>query len=235
MFLGETSVVLGTWYRVLVLLIYLVCVYTRYQVCTINPFRTAVPFWGQFTQISSSLSPKRDWGSKGVNATDSNARNNGIGYVIPTAIPVYTWYSFRVIPIGEFFFQFFDIFFAQFFNLPYVLSWFFFPNVWILTNLFFCFWRISRIVSERLRILIHISIYVQILEIMKKTLSDTNEPFSSRYAMQINIVHNGHVLLYEQRWISGTFLQDCSRIMNRPAVRVRRSSQIHGSGLVGSG
>ena len=31
-----------------------------------NPFRIAVPFWGQTTQISSSLSPKRDCGSKGV-------------------------------------------------------------------------------------------------------------------------------------------------------------------------
>ena len=34
---------------------------------TINPFRTAVPFWGQNSQCSSSLSPKRDCGSKGVN------------------------------------------------------------------------------------------------------------------------------------------------------------------------
>ena len=33
----------------------------------INPFRTAVSLWGQTTQISSSLSPKRDCGSKGVN------------------------------------------------------------------------------------------------------------------------------------------------------------------------
>ena len=30
----------------------------------LNPFRTAVPFWGQSTQSSSSLSPKRDCGSK---------------------------------------------------------------------------------------------------------------------------------------------------------------------------
>ena len=35
---------------------------------TINPFRTAVPFWGQTCQISSGLSPKRDCGSKGVKA-----------------------------------------------------------------------------------------------------------------------------------------------------------------------
>ena len=33
----------------------------------INPFRTAVPFWGQITQFSNSLSPKRDWGPKRVN------------------------------------------------------------------------------------------------------------------------------------------------------------------------
>ena len=32
----------------------------------IDPFRTAVPFWGQTSQISSSLPPKRDCGSKGV-------------------------------------------------------------------------------------------------------------------------------------------------------------------------
>ena len=32
-----------------------------------NPFRTAVPFWGQTSLISSSLYPKRDCGSKGVN------------------------------------------------------------------------------------------------------------------------------------------------------------------------
>ena len=31
-----------------------------------HPFMTAVPLWGQSTQISSSLSPKRDCGSKGV-------------------------------------------------------------------------------------------------------------------------------------------------------------------------
>ena len=35
--------------------------------CPINPFRTAVPFWGQTTKILSSLSPKRDCGSKRVN------------------------------------------------------------------------------------------------------------------------------------------------------------------------
>ena len=32
----------------------------------VNPSRTAIPFWGQTTQISRSLSPKRDCGSKWV-------------------------------------------------------------------------------------------------------------------------------------------------------------------------
>ena len=36
---------------------------------TLNPFRTAVPFWGHSIQTSSSLSPKRDCGSKRVNIT----------------------------------------------------------------------------------------------------------------------------------------------------------------------
>ena len=40
----------------------------------LNPFRTAVPFWGQTTRISSSFSPKRDCCSKVV------ARNNNTGY-----------------------------------------------------------------------------------------------------------------------------------------------------------
>ena len=35
-------------------------------ICRVNPFRTAVPFWGQTSQISSSFVPKRDHGSKGV-------------------------------------------------------------------------------------------------------------------------------------------------------------------------
>ena len=32
----------------------------------LNPFRTAVPFWGQSSLISSTLPPNRDCGSKGV-------------------------------------------------------------------------------------------------------------------------------------------------------------------------
>ena len=34
-------------------------------------FRTAAPFWGQTSQILSSMSPKRDSGSKGVKRAGS--------------------------------------------------------------------------------------------------------------------------------------------------------------------
>ena len=40
----------------------------------INPFRTAVPFWGHTTAFSSSLSPKRDCGSKGVKVVTIHRR-----------------------------------------------------------------------------------------------------------------------------------------------------------------
>ena len=40
---------------------------SHYHQRAINPFRTAVPFLGQTSQIMSNLSPKRDCGSKGVN------------------------------------------------------------------------------------------------------------------------------------------------------------------------
>ena len=36
----------------------------------VNPFRTAVPFWGQSTQISSRLPQKRDCGSERVKASN---------------------------------------------------------------------------------------------------------------------------------------------------------------------
>ena len=39
---------------------------------SINPFRTAVPFWGQSSLILSSLSPQRDSGSKRVNNQNHN-------------------------------------------------------------------------------------------------------------------------------------------------------------------
>ena len=44
------------------------CVYDVTMCASVNPFRTAVPFWGQTTQSSSSLSPKRDCGPKRVNS-----------------------------------------------------------------------------------------------------------------------------------------------------------------------
>ena len=71
-----------------------------------------------------------------------------------------TTQNLRFILIGELFFHNFDIFFAQFFNLQY------FPY----------FWRISRVVTERFRVLIQISNYFQTLEIKEKTLSDKSEP-----------------------------------------------------------
>ena len=39
-------------------------------------FRTAVPFWGQTSLISSSLSPKRDCGSKGVKNNGARSSSN---------------------------------------------------------------------------------------------------------------------------------------------------------------
>ena len=47
----------------------------------LNPFRTAVPFWGQTSRISSSLSPKRDCGSKG-NRRDANVVAKTDGFCI---------------------------------------------------------------------------------------------------------------------------------------------------------
>ena len=60
----------------------------------------------------------------------------------------------RVFLVREFVFHNFDMFFAQFFNLPYFPD--FSSNYYVKFNEVFCFWRISRTVTERLRILIHI-------------------------------------------------------------------------------
>ena len=46
----------------------------RHQPFLLNPFRTTVPLWGQTTQISSSLPPKRDCGSKGVKGARNISR-----------------------------------------------------------------------------------------------------------------------------------------------------------------
>ena len=93
-------------------------------------------------------------------------------------IPATFFVIHRYVPIfiGEPFPHIFDFFFPQFFNLPYFPD-FFFPNVLNLTNLIFLlFLIISRILTERLRILIRISHYFQTLEIMEKTIPDKNEP-----------------------------------------------------------
>ena len=52
-----------------------------------NPFSTAAPFWGQTTQILSSLSPERDCtGPKRVNpvSLESHHRFNNLVRDIPT-------------------------------------------------------------------------------------------------------------------------------------------------------
>ena len=42
----------------------------------VNPFRTAVPFWGQSTQIPSRLPPKRNCSPKRVNTRSRRLSNN---------------------------------------------------------------------------------------------------------------------------------------------------------------
>ena len=46
----------------------------------LNPFRTAVPVWGQSSQISSSLSPKWDCGPKRVKRVQPRTRYDRIRY-----------------------------------------------------------------------------------------------------------------------------------------------------------
>ena len=53
-----------------------------------NPFRTAVPFWGQTTQTSSSLSPKPDCGSKGVNVKNTRTHQCSTRVTFVAEIPV---------------------------------------------------------------------------------------------------------------------------------------------------
>ena len=50
-----------------------------------NPSRTAVPFWGQTTQIPSSLSPKRDCGPKRANPNPGTKRPKNGRETQPTA------------------------------------------------------------------------------------------------------------------------------------------------------
>ena len=46
---------------------YSTCFFHHDKTTPFNPFRTAVLFWGQTTQTSSSLTPERDCGPKRVN------------------------------------------------------------------------------------------------------------------------------------------------------------------------
>ena len=43
---------------------------------TVNPFRTAVPFWGQNPQFVSGLFPKLDWSSKTRCSSTTNILTN---------------------------------------------------------------------------------------------------------------------------------------------------------------
>ena len=74
----------------------------------------------------------------------------------------------RVILIGELFPHNFHIFSRNFSIFQIFL---FFSKYVNFSKLFFCLWRISRIVEERLRILVHISNYFQTLKIMEKNSS----------------------------------------------------------------
>ena len=77
---------------------------------------------------------------------------------------------FRVVLVGGLYFHSFHVFFAQFFNFPKIPD-FFFPNKYVKFSKPDCFayyWRISRIVTERLRILIHLYKYFHTSEIMEK-------------------------------------------------------------------
>ena len=51
----------------------------------LNPFRTAALFRGQTTRISSSVSPKRDCGSKVVDPLETTAF---YGHIIPLEVQV---------------------------------------------------------------------------------------------------------------------------------------------------
>ena len=64
--------------------------YCSSSVCSVeevNPFRTAVPFWGQTSQISSIFVPKRDCGSKGVNPPQVNISvKSGTAVTVPYVV-----------------------------------------------------------------------------------------------------------------------------------------------------
>ena len=120
---------------------------------SLSPLRTGVPSGGQSTQELSGLSPRRDCGSKRVRPVFvGGISSKGRSY--RRAFSSQILHFFRAISQSS------------------ICSWFFFPNVWNLWNLIFCcFWRITRVtrvVTERLRISIHISNYFQALEMTEK-------------------------------------------------------------------
>ena len=111
-----------------------------------------------------------------VNRTYGKNKNLYISVFFTTIIgpvyygPPYWQQLIRVILIREFVSHSFHIFFAQLFHLPDFPG-LFFRKKWNLTSFWlFCFWRISRIVTERLRVLLHtgISNYFQTLGIPEK-------------------------------------------------------------------
>ena len=73
---------------------------------SVHPVRTVDPFWGQTTQISSSLFPKRDYGSKGVKEPVRQKRRNVFvrkGHFYPTS--KYSWYTYSTRHLFLFFFS----------------------------------------------------------------------------------------------------------------------------------
>ena len=65
-----------------------------------NPFRTAVPFWGQTTQLLSSSSPKRVCGSKGVKTKEAEVKSQNMlarlkryPYIFFRGLPLQTYCS----------------------------------------------------------------------------------------------------------------------------------------------
>ena len=56
---------------------YLVSFFCLSEHNKLNPFRTAVPFWGQLTYNLSELSPKRDCGSSMYVSVNHGARRRG--------------------------------------------------------------------------------------------------------------------------------------------------------------
>ena len=85
----------------------------------VNPSRTAVPFWGQTTQIISNLSPKRDCGPKRV--------NTAVLIVIVVKSKKGLYRSSPRFFVSPMFPSFFFVFFGAFASSKAIFSFFFFP------------------------------------------------------------------------------------------------------------